>query len=103
MDLDSAGSGQPGRNEAFGQGSAGAPQNIASSLNQDSAVFNSKVPGQFTAHSVLQPFMQQSGNGMSAEDAQRLIPGGMLPSANGASPESAKAAALLQLSGRSLI
>jgi hypothetical protein len=84
-----ASSPSPGRTEAFAQGRFGTPGDAASSLEEDAAVFNSKVPGQFTPHSVLQGLPGMSGNGMSAADAGRLLPGGTrMPSPNGSSDQS---------------
>lgn len=84
MDLNQAGTATPGRTEAFGEGMFGTPGAVASSLNEDSAVFNSKVPGQFTPHSVLQGLPGMSGNGGDEVAQQRKLPGGYtLPSSNG--------------------
>lgn len=98
MDLDQAGSASPGRTEAFGDGVNGTPGSVASALDEQSAVFNSQVPGKFTPHSVLQSVMP-SGNGKSAEDAQRTYPGGYTaPSPNGI--DTSAAAMQMRLLGR---
>jgi hypothetical protein len=101
MDLDSAGAENVGRNEAFSQGHMGAPGRVASSLAEDSAVYNSKVPGKFTAHSVLTPLgTNPGGNGMSAQDAEnRTITGSYLGSANGVSQGNYQATAMLKMMG----
>lgn len=104
MDLDSAGAdGQNvGRNEAFGHGTTGTPSQVASSLNQESAVYNSKVPGKFSAHSVLTPLMSNpGGNGMSAENAaNRTVTGDYLGSVNGVSQQSYQQTAMLKMMGK---
>lgn len=94
MDLDQAGSSaSPGRTEAFGHGVNGTPNMVASGLAEESAMFNSKVPGRFTPHSVLQGISGTSGNGMSSQDTQRFMPNGsLLPSQNGSSEQSYEAA-----------
>lgn len=104
MDLAQAGSGSPGRTEAFSHGVQGTPDSVASSLDEASAMFNSQVPGQFTPHSVLQELPGMSGNGMSEADAGRKMPGGhTLPSANGQSTQSYAAARMMRLmSGRGI-
>lgn len=67
-----------GRNDEFNAGT--------SSIDQNSSAYNSEVPHDFRATSVLQPYIQ-SANGMASSDApRRLVGGGMLPSANGVSP-----------------
>lgn len=97
MNLDQAGQ-LPGRTASFQDGVNGTPNMTASGLNKDAAVFNSKVPGQFTPHSVLQDMPGMSGNGMSAADKSRLLPGGyQLPSPNGASQQSYEKARLMRL------
>lgn len=58
---------------------------VASGLAEASAIFNSKVPGKFTPHSILQS-IAPSGNGMSAADKERQLPGGgHLPQPDGIS------------------
>lgn len=84
MDLNQAGVGASGRNASFSDGVSGTPNMVSSGLAEQSAIFNSKVPGVFTPKSVLAGLPGISGNGMSAADAQRVMPGGyQLPSANG--------------------
>lgn len=91
-----------GRNAAFSQGRLGTPAHVASSLNYDSAVFNSKVPGRFTPQSVLQPLQQRTANGMSSQDFERVLPGGYtLPSMNGSDESSYKTASMMRMLGRS--
>lgn len=91
-----------GRNAAFGQGRLGSPAHVASSLNYDSAVFNSKVPGRFTPQSVLQSLNQRTSNGMSAQDYERVLPGGYtLPSMNGSDESTYRAASMMRMLGRS--
>lgn len=98
MDLNQAGTALPGRTASFQDGMNGTPGSVASGLNEDSAVFNSKVPGQFTPHSVLAGLPGMSGNGMSEDDKERVLPGGyQLPSANGQSNESYQAARMMRL------
>lgn len=81
---------QPGRTESFYDGVQGTPSMTASGLAEESAMFNSKVPGKFTPHSVLQGISGTSGNGMS--DTSRFLPNGqLLPSQNGSSEESYQA------------
>lgn len=53
----------------------------ASSLMEDQTKFNMQVPRHFSPNSILQQYMQ-SPNGMSANDARRMTPGGMLPTSN---------------------
>lgn len=104
MDLDQNGidDGFVGRNEAFGQGRSGTPAHVASSLNLDSAVFNSQVPGRFTPRSVLQEVNQRTSNGMSAQDYTRVLPGGyQIPSSNGSDESSYKTASMMRMLGRS--
>lgn len=99
MGLDQA-EATPGRTEAFYNGVHGTPNMVASGLAKDSAVFNSKVPGMFTPHSVLQGLPGMSDNGMSAEDALRKLPGGYtLPSANGMAENDYEAAMRMRLMG----
>ena len=85
MDLNQAGTALPGRTESFNDGMNGTPGSVASSLNDESAVLNRQVAGEMaTPHSVLQGLPGMSGNGMSAEDASRKLPGGyQMPSTNG--------------------
>lgn len=98
MDLDQAGGTLPGRTESFYHGVDGTPGMVASGLNEDSAVFNSKVPGQFTPRSVLAGLPGMSGNGMSDADRDRILPGGYrLPSSNGMSSGDYDAAMRLRL------
>lgn len=102
MDLEQAGSATPGRTEAFHDGVNGTPAMVASGLSEQSAMFNSKVPGQFTPHSVLQGLPGMSGNGMSDQDRQRVMPGGYtLPANNGLDPS--EAATRMRLMGRNTI
>lgn len=102
MDFDQAGA-LPGRTESFQQGQTGGGP-VASSLNEDAAVFNSKVPGSYTPHSVLQELPGMSGNGMDAASAARRLPGGYVrPSSNGSSTESYEATSMMQLMGRNLV
>lgn len=102
MDLDQAGGDTiPGRTESFYDGMQGTPGSVASSLNAESAMFNSKVPGAFTPHSVLQEIPGMSGNGLSAADSERKLPGGYtMPSANGSSQQSYQAASMMRLMSR---
>lgn len=105
MDLQQAGEGTfPGRTEAFHNGVDGTPSMVASGLAEESAMFNSKVPGRFTPHSVLQQYSGMSGNGMSEADAARVFPGGYTDrSANGSSADSYEAARMMRMiSGRNL-
>lgn len=85
MDLNQAGGGASGRNASFSDGVSGTPNMVSSGLAEQSAIFNSKVPGQFTPRSVLAGLPGMSSNGMSEQDSQRKIPGAarMLPSSNG--------------------
>jgi hypothetical protein len=100
MNLDEAGTGMPGRTEAFSHGVNGTPTMVASGLAEQSAMFNSQVPGRFTPHSVLQGLPGMSGNGMSEEDAQRKLPGGYtLPSSNGMATGDYDSAMKLRLLG----
>lgn len=105
MDLNQAGGdAAPGRTESFYDGVQGTPGSVASGLNEESMMFNSKVPGASTPHSVLQDFSGMSGNGMSAADTARKLPGGYtMPSANGSSQESYQAAQMMRLMGRGSI
>ncbi len=64
----------------FAAGVVGEP----SSLIQQSNQFNQEAPHGFTPNGVGQPIML-SPNGMSANDAKRDTPNGMLPSPNGMS------------------
>lgn len=100
MDLDQAGA-LPGRTASFGYGMNGTPGSVASSLNADSARFNDLVGREMlTPHSVLQGLPGMSGNGKSAEDAQRTLPGGYtLPSSNGISSGTYDAAMRLHMLG----
>ena len=89
--------GAESRAQSFGTGLAGDPGSAASalSLNADAEHWNALTPHQVGLHSVLQTAIP-SGNGMSAADAQRLLPGQlgqamMLPSQNGSSPARQKA------------
>jgi hypothetical protein len=105
VDLDQAGAGTEniGRNEAFGQGMQTRPTTFASSLADDSAVFNAKVAGSaYSPHSILQPLMRNpGGNGMSAQDASnRDILGNSFGTGNGYNPQSYQQAAMLRLAGR---
>lgn len=91
MDLQQAGSdfAPAGRTESFHNGVSGTPSMVASGLADESQQFNDKVGRGFTPHSVLQGFSGMSGNGMSSEEAGRLLPGGMsMGTPNGSSPES---------------
>jgi hypothetical protein len=60
-----------------------------SSIIANSERFNAATPRQFSQHSVLQTAMP-SANGLSATDAQRMLPGmhTLLPTQNGSSPSS---------------
>jgi hypothetical protein len=70
-------------------------------LNQDSVRFQAKVPSGVVQSSVLQPY-RPSDNGMSAQDYQRVLPGGMiLPTANGSSAATYEKAAFMRLQGQS--
>lgn len=103
MDLDQTGTAMPGRTSSFYDGVSGTPGSVASSLNEDSAVLNAKVAGEaYRPHSVLQ-FAMPSGNGMSAADRERVLPGGYtLPSANGSDEQSNHAVQMLRLMGRGI-
>lgn len=68
------------RTDAFNLGLVGGGP-VATSLMEDQTKFNMQVPRHFAPNSILQQYMQ-SPNGMSAADARRMIPGGMLPTAN---------------------
>jgi hypothetical protein len=90
------------RTAQFSTGAAGDPQNTASvsSLPADSAAYNALVPRQFSQHSVLQTAMP-SANGMSAQDYQRVLPGGYtLPTQNGSSSDTYEKATYMRLSGQ---
>lgn len=75
-----------------------------SAINADSARFNALVPRQFSQHSVLQTAMP-SANGLSAQDAERMLPGGqpgqsvMLPTQNGSSADTYEKAIYMRLAG----
>lgn len=104
MDLDQAGADGEyvGRNAAFGQGRYGTPGSVASTMNEDSAVFNAKVAGAAaTPHSVLQPLMANPGGlGMSKENADnRTITGQYLGSGNGMSKDSFDKVSMLRMIG----
>lgn len=89
--------GPQSRNAAFSDGVAGTPNMVASGLAESSAVFNSKVPGTFTPHSVLQS-ITPSGDGMSAADHARVLPGGYtLPTPNGMSSSDYNAISRLRM------
>lgn len=102
MDLSEAGqaNGFVGRNEAFGQGSAGAPYRVANSLQQDSAIWNDSVGSGFTPQSVLNQTVA-SGNGMSSGDysSRELSNGSMLPTQNGMSADTRTGIAKILLDG----
>lgn len=101
MDLNQAGTATPGRTQSFSDGVQGTPGMVATGLAQESAMFNSRVPGKFTPHSVLQEIPGMSGNGMSQADRQRVLPGGYtMPSANGSSEQSYQAASMMRLMSR---
>lgn len=100
MDLNQPGSNAvAGRTEAFYDGTNGTPNMVASGLAEESAQFNDKVGKTLLApHSVLQGFSGMSGNGMSADDAERILPGGyQMPSSNGSSTESYNAARMMRM------
>jgi hypothetical protein len=106
MDLDQAGAGTEsiGRNEAFGQGMQTRPTTFATSLADDSAVFNAKVAGNaFRPQSILQPLARNpGGNGMSAQDASnRDLLGNSFGSGNGYNPQSFQQAAMMRMLSRS--
>ena len=99
MDSTQAGTLQ-GRNASFSDGVQGTPGAVASSLNEDSAIFNSKVPGAFTPRSILAGIPGMSGNGMSAQDASRKLPGGYtMPSGNGIAQGDYESAMRLRMIG----
>lgn len=79
---------KPGRQGEFASGATSGPTEPAS-LQQRAARFNSLNPGKFVPTGLNQPIMP-SGNAMSAKDAQRITPAGMLPNvSNGASADTA--------------
>jgi hypothetical protein len=92
---------QTGRNAAFGQGSSGNPYRVASSLSQDSAMYNDAVGKNFTPTSVLNQTVT-SGNGMSGQDysSRMLSNGTLLPDANGMAPDTSQGIAKLLLDGQ---
>lgn len=99
MDLDQAGA-PAGRTASFNSGVQGTPDAVASGLAEQSAVFNSQVPGRYTPHSVLAGIPGLSGNGKSQADAGRTLPGGYtLPSANGMGQDTYETAMKLRLLG----
>lgn len=67
----------------FASGVTSGPSET-SSLKQRADRFNEQTPGKFNANGLNQQIMP-SGNGMSARDASRITPSGMLPSQNGMS------------------
>lgn len=91
----------PGRTAAFSQGMLGNPSEAVSSLDEQSAVLNEKVAGEMARpHSVLAGLPGMSGNGMSEEDRQRVLPGGYtLPSQNGIGSDSYDAVNRLRMMG----
>jgi hypothetical protein len=83
--INTATSVQP-RSEAFAEGTAGKPPLDSPTLMATQMNFASKVPGKFQISSVLDAGQAvKSGNGMSAADAKRIVPGGELKSPNGSS------------------
>lgn len=79
---------QNSRQSEFNAGMASGPTEPAS-LQQRAQRFNSLNPSKFTPNGLNQQIMP-SGNGMSAQDAQRITPGGMLKDVrNGASASTA--------------
>ena len=95
--------GAASRAQSFSTGTQGDdPGNAASSLslNADADRFNAAVPRQIGLSSVLQTAMP-SANGMSANDYQRVLPGGyMLPSQNGTSADTYEKAIYMHLQGQ---
>lgn len=76
---------------------------FSTGLNEQSAKQNAMVPKSAMQTSVLQP-PRPSMNGMSANDYQRVLPGGTtLPSQNGSSPDSWQASTYMRLQGRSAV
>lgn len=100
MDLNEP-DGMIGRNAAFGQGSAGNPYRVASSLAQDSAQYNDEVGKGLTPTSVLNSTVP-SANGISSADySQReLSNGSLLPTGNGMSAATRTGIAKLLLDGQ---
>ena len=78
------------------------PQNAAgvSSIDVNSALYNSLVPHQFEPGSILQQ-TRPSMNGESAADYARVLPGGYrLPNQNGQSASSWEASNYLRMQGQ---
>jgi hypothetical protein len=91
---------RPARSAEFGTGLVGDPGSAASSLAANSARQNALVPQGAMQTSVLQS-PRPSGNGMSEQDYQRVLPGGFtLPSKNGSSDESWQASTYMRMAGQ---
>jgi hypothetical protein len=100
MDLNQAGTEQPGRMESFSQGSGGNPYRVATSLGQDSAAYMREIGNGFTPESVLNSTVH-SGNGESASDysSRTLSNGAMLPTGNGEDQQTQQGIARILLDG----
>jgi hypothetical protein len=98
------------RSAQFATGFHGDPDNTATVTSQpsagltaDSLQFNSLVPGGVRPTSVLQP-LRPSMNGQSAQDYERVLPGGYtLPSQNGQSESSWAASNYLKMQGQDAV
>ncbi len=91
------------RSQAFGEGRYGTGQSVGllQSLESNSARQNSSAIHSYTPTSVLNQW-KMSGNGMSARDAERMLPGmsGMqLPNMNAASGETLMTQNNLRMAG----
>lgn len=99
--------------EESGMAAPGKPEGRTGAFNsglaQTGQKFNSAVPGGFAQHSVLQQALP-SANGMSSQDAQRILPGMerggrpvVLPSQNGTSANTWAQNTYLRLRGQNVI
>lgn len=85
--------------ESFQQGSSGNPYRVASSLGDDSVMYNDMVGKNFTPTSVLNQTVM-SGNGMSqADQSRQLANGAFLPTPNGEDQKTSQGIAGLLLDG----
>lgn len=101
MDNSQAGNGyQYGLNSHFDDGHNGNPYRVAST-NGNSMSEKSNMPSSFTPQSVLQSsYFNTTGNGMSAEDASNILPGGYnTGNANGQSEDSFNSARYMKFLG----
>jgi hypothetical protein len=106
--------GASSRVQSFSSGQAGDPGDIATSAGQDSQLnlnaqqFAAQVPDRVIQTSTLQSPMP-SANGLSAQDAERMLPGGqpgrpiMLPTQNASSPDSWQKSIYMNLQGEDQI